>query len=344
MSRKTSQLNGGRRRRRRMRPLLGVLALAALAGGVIAFTAGGSDSGPPSTPPQRTVATAAVHARPPLLKPLPHAYGRRLAPAGVRVSVPFKQYPRSGLLFDLDTGQVLWRHDPERRVRIASLNKMMTALLVDRHLRPSAHVPVTRAALAYKGSGFGILPRGKRIRAETMLYGLLLPSANDAAIALAQRISGTVPRFVRLMNARARRLGLTCTRYSSPDGFEDAGNYSCAPDLAVLAREILARPRLARIVGTRSAVLPFPIKGGKVWLYNNNGLLKLHYPGTTGVKTGYTDASGHCLVATARRGPVRLGIVLLHSPDPPTQAVALLNAGFRALRAPPPVAGASAGR
>jgi D-alanyl-D-alanine carboxypeptidase len=247
------------------------------------------------------------------------------------VHVTFKHPPRSGLLFDLDTGAVLWRHQPDRVLPIASLTKMMTALLVVERAPPDAKVRVTKEALAYKGSAVGVLPKGKRIKLETMLNGLLLPSGNDAAIALAQRISGTVAAFVAHMNERAGDLGLACTRFSSPDGFEDAGNHSCAIDLAEMARAVLDRPRLARIVERRRAVLPFPIKGGRIYLFNNNPLLRAGDPGTIGIKTGYTDAAGRCLVAAARRNGRRLGVVLLHSPDPGRQATQLLNRGFAAV-------------
>jgi D-alanyl-D-alanine carboxypeptidase len=195
-----------------------------------------------------------------------------------------------------------------------------------------AAVKVTREALAYQGSGIGLLPKGKSIGVSTMLHGLLLPSGNDAAIALAQRAAGTVPAFVAAMNQRARAMGLACTRFSSPSGFVDQGNHSCATDLAALARAVLRQPRLSAIVRRRQAVLPFPIKGGKIYLNNNNPLLRLGYAGTTGIKTGYTDAAGHCLVASARRGSKRLGVVLLHSPDTGTQARRLLDRGFAALR------------
>jgi D-alanyl-D-alanine carboxypeptidase len=247
-----------------------------------------------------------------------------------RVTMGFKRPPRSGLLFDLDTGEVLWRRTPDRVLPIASLTKMMTALVVVDRAAPDTKVRVTKEALAYKGSGVGLLPKGKRVKLETMLNGLLLPSGNDAAIALAQRTSGTVARFVQRMNERAGDLGLACTRFSSPDGFEDAGNHSCAIDLAQLSRALLDSPRLARIVRRRRAVLPFPIKGGRVYLFNNNPLLRTGYPGTIGIKTGYTDAAGRCLVAAARRNGRRLGVVLLHSPDPGKQATQLLNRGFAA--------------
>ena len=96
----------------------------------------------------------------------------------------------------------------------------------------------------------------------------------------------------------------------------------------MLAREDMLQPRIARVTRTLSAALPFPIKGGKLFLYNNNPLLIYHYPGTTGMKTGFTEEAGRCLVGTAERDGVRLGVVILHSTEPGRQARALLNAGF----------------
>jgi D-alanyl-D-alanine carboxypeptidase (penicillin-binding protein 5/6) len=311
-----------------MRRAGALIALLALAG------CGGGDSGTRTTHDARRqviaaplqVANGPAQAADPGARPLPLA----LSATADRVSVRFKHPPRSGLLFDLDTGEVLWRRVPDRVLPIASLTKMMTALLVVDRAPPDAKVRVTKEALAYKGSAVGVLPKGKRIKLETMLNGLLLPSGNDAAIALAQRMSGTVAGFVERMNERAGDLGLACTRFSSPDGFKDAGNHSCAIDLAELARAVLDQPRLARIVRRRRAVLPFPIKGGRIYLFNNNPLLRTGYPGTIGIKTGYTDAAGRCLVAAARRTGRRLGVVLLHSPNPGRQATQLLNRGFAA--------------
>jgi D-alanyl-D-alanine carboxypeptidase len=255
-----------------------------------------------------------------------------LEPAPERARVRLVRRPRAALLFDERTGQVLWSQHAGRTAPIASLTKMMTALVVAERTRPGDRVLITAAALRYRGSAVGLLPRGRRVPVEPLLYGLLLASGNDAARALAIHVGGSVPQFVALMNARARALGLRCTRFSSPDGYEDRGNHSCPPDLALLAHEVLAVPRLARIVRTWRAVLPFPIRDRRLFLYNHNPLLRLRYPGTTGVKTGYTRAAGPCLVATARRGRASLGVVLLDSPDPAGQARKLLDAGFRALR------------
>jgi D-alanyl-D-alanine carboxypeptidase len=251
------------------------------------------------------------------------------APDAIRV--PFHRPPRAGLLFDLDTGRVLWRRNPTRILPIASLTKMMTALLVVANEDPSAMVRITKAARQAPGSRVGLLPKKKPVRLESLLYGLLLPSGNDAAQALAQKVSGSAREFVVAMNARARRMSLSCTHFTSVDGYIDAGNHSCAIDLAALARAVLDQPRLARIVGSRSAVLRFPTKGGKLYLFNNNPLLRTGYAGTIGVKTGYTDAAGHCLVAAVRNHGHRLGVVLLHSPDTNVQARKLLARGLRAL-------------
>ncbi|HEU4976269.1 MAG TPA: hypothetical protein VFT50_14340 [Baekduia sp.] len=249
------------------------------------------------------------------------------------VHVRFKHPPRAGLLFDLDTGRVLWRRQPTRVLPIASLTKIMTALVVADRVPTGSTVLITKQALHYEGSGVGVLPRGKWIDVDTMLNGLLLPSGNDAAIALAQRAAhGSQRAFIRLMNARAAAMNLPCTHYTTPSGIVDAGNHSCAADLAVEARALLDVPRLARIVRRRQAVLPFPIKGGKLWLSNHNPLVKLGYPGALGIKTGFTTKAGACIVGAARRGGHRLGVVLLHSPDIATQSRQLLDRGFRALR------------
>jgi D-alanyl-D-alanine carboxypeptidase len=284
-----------------------------------------------AAPPDQPVAAPAAAATAASALGAPGATQLALADVNA-VGPPFKAQPQAGILFDIDTGRVLWQRDATRVLPIASLTKMMTALLVVRNAPADARVLITRQAVDYQGSGVGELPLGRHVRLESLLYGLLLPSGNDAAIALAQHISRTLPRFVALMNATARQLGLGCTHYVSPDGIED-GNVSCPADLARLARIVLAQPRLARIVASASAIIPFPIKGHKLYLYNNNPLLRSGFPGITGMKTGETDAAGLCLVATARRGEVRIGSVLLHARDPSAlarQSAALLTAGFAA--------------
>ncbi len=313
-----------------MRALAACTAALALAGG--AAGCGTGDDAKPTSRADGTLVQPLQSANGPIAPP-PATSPLTLALTGVpdSVQIRFGRQPRAGLLFDLDTGRVLWRKDPTRILPIASVTKIMTALVVADRVPQGSKVRITKEALAYQGSGVGVLPKNKWVGVSAMLYGLLLPSGNDAAIALAQRTAKTVPAFVTMMNKRADAMGLTCTRYSTPSGFTDRGNASCAADLAVQARALLDEPRLAKIVAHRQAVLPFPIKGGKLYLYNHNPLLRARYPGTLGIKTGFTDAAGRCLVAAVQRNGHRLGVVLLHSPDPGGQAEKLFDRGFRAL-------------
>jgi len=322
------------RRRRRNRILgLGLFALAIIA--VAAVLVSRSSGGHGHTAAKQARQTGAVIAKAPARSPagLPLAspalaLSGIATPAGDPIKLEFHHPPRAGLLFNLSTGQVLWQRNPYERSEIASLTKMMTALISVHSTTPRTPILVTKNAVAMAGSKVGVLPLGKHVPAESMLYGLLLPSGNDAAVALAEHVAGTTSAFVKLMNAEAARLGMGCTHYSNPSGFYDQGNYSCAADLAILAHVDESQPRIAAIVRTYAAVLPFPIKGGKLYLYNNNPLLIYKYPGATGMKTGFTLAAGRCLVATAERDGIKLGAVVLNSDAPGVQAKQLLDRGF----------------
>jgi D-alanyl-D-alanine carboxypeptidase len=239
----------------------------------------------------------------------------------------FGDPPRAGLLFDLDTGQVLWRREPLRRLPIASLTKVMTAVLVVEHAQSRERVRVPRAAIHQPGSGIGMLKRRRLVPVEGLLYGLMVASGNDAAVSLAYHVGGSERRFVRLMNQRARRQGLSCTSFVDSHGLSNR-NRSCAADLAALARLAMWQPRIARAVREPHPHVRFPIKGGRLFLSTHNPLLRSGYRGTIGLKTGYTSKAGRCLVAVARRGQRTFGVVLLHSPDPGRQARRLLDAAF----------------
>jgi serine-type D-Ala-D-Ala carboxypeptidase (penicillin-binding protein 5/6) len=323
----SSPLSGGRRRRRPVQLVATlVLLLAPLAVGVAAYLTLASDDaggGAPALP-------IAAHT-----PPVAHS-SKPAAPAialdGVDAfHLALRKPPRAGLVFDVGSGDVLWRHDPTRVLPIASLTKIMTALIVVDRTRPNDPVRITQAALDYQGSGVGLLPKGRRVRAEALLNGMLIVSGNDAAIALAVHVAGTERRFAALMNARGRRWGLTCTHFVSSDGLA-AGDRSCARDLAVLTRLAMRKQRIRRIVRVSQVELRFPIKGGKLYLTGHNPLIRLGYPGTIGLKTGYTDEAGRCYVGVVRRGGHTLGVVLLNSFDPSRQAPKLLDAAFASLR------------
>jgi serine-type D-Ala-D-Ala carboxypeptidase (penicillin-binding protein 5/6) len=318
-------------------PLVGCVALAA----IVLGSSGDGDG--PRRPVEAPAESLAQEPKPP--ESLVGGPGRAAAGGGEpsrfavqltgadMVRLRFTHRPRAGLLFDVRTGRVLWRLEPTRRLPIASLTKMMTALVIVERRDPHERVRITARARHTPGSAIGVLPKRKKVQLEALLNGLLLVSGNDAAVALAQHTGGSVRGFVRMMNERARQLGLSCTHYTSPHGLIDAGNRSCAADLATLARADLHLRRVRRIVRRSRAILKFPIKGNRLFLYNNNPLMRAGYRGVTGLKTGYTDAAGHSIVATARRGKVELGVVLLHAYNTAEQAQKLLNRGFEALRA-----------
>ena len=325
-------LEGGTRRRRRaLLPTLALL-LAPLVVAAAAYLAFVHDRSDVSQSPRASVGPVD-----PATPRTPEQGGslEPRSPAPVRLTgvdaftLRFGKPPRAALVFDIDTGEVLYRRDPLRSRPMASLTKIMTALVVVQETAPEDRVRITSAALRYQGSGVGVLPKGKTVRLETLLNGLMLVSGNDAAIALAVHVSGSERRFVRLMNEKARLWGLTCTRFASSHGLED-GNRSCPADLAVLSRLAMRNPRITRVVRRPQVSFRFPIKGGRLFLVGHNPLLRLGYPGAIGLKTGYTNTAGRCFVGVASRAGRTLGVVLLGSPNPAKHAARLLDLGFRA--------------
>lgn len=322
-----------KRRRRGNRRLavlvLALLALVAVGAGLLVGGGGDEDGG------ERATVVAQGRS-----KPAPTGADRAEAgpkpPPGIRlgeeqrVRIKFKKPPRAGLLFDVDSGEVLWSRKPLARVPIASLTKVMTALIVVDRVSPRAKTRISKAATKFRGSGVGVLPRGKKVPVEALLAGMLLPSGNDAAVALAEAVAGSDRRFARLASRRARQLELGCTRFVDSYGLR-AGNVSCAADLAALTRLAMEEPRITRIVKHARVNVPFPIKGKRLDVNTTNPLIREGYPGTIGLKTGYTERAGHCLIAVVRRGGRTLASIVLDSPNTRDQSKRLLQAGFRAL-------------
>jgi serine-type D-Ala-D-Ala carboxypeptidase (penicillin-binding protein 5/6) len=329
-------LQRGRRRSRvgRLVAILAILAapIGVAAAALVSFGQGeGHGAGSPPLAAGAPPVTPAPKAPPEPAPPIEVEPAPTVPLSGVDAfHIHLKRPPRAGLVFDVKTGDVLWRHRPLRVLPMASLTKIMTALLMVERSHPHDPVRITKAALSYSGSGIGLLPRGRRVRLETLLNGLLLVSGNDAAIALAVHLSGTERRFVAMMNKRAGDWGLECTHFASPHGLEN-GNRSCARDLAVLTRLAMGRQRIRRIARRRQVDFRFPIRGRRLYLYGHNPLIRLGYPGAIGLKTGYTYAAGRCFVGVARRSGRTLGVVLLNSRDPARHAPKLLNAAFARL-------------
>ena len=236
--------------------------------------------------------------------------------------------PRAGIVFDVESGEVLWRRRPLEARPIASLTKVMTALVVTTTTRPRDLVRIHADALRYTGRSVGVLKRGKRVPVEALLSAALITSANDASTALAHHVGGSMRGFARLMNERARVLGLGCTRFVTSYGGE-RGDRSCAADLAAMTRLAMAERRIARIARIPYTQIPAAVKGKRLYLATTNPLLAAGYRGTIGLKTGYTVPAGRCLIAVVRRGKRTLAAVLLDSPNPGEQAKRLLQQAFR---------------
>ena len=204
-------------------------------------------------------------------------------------------------------GEVLYERNAERELPMASITKLMTAIVVLERKRPRDLMTVRETA-AGVGESSVHLQVGEKLSVRDLLAAALIQSANDAAFALAAGTAGDVSEFVALMNAKARQLGLTHTHFVRPDGLDVPGHYSSARDVLKLARVAMKKPLVRRLVAMQSAT----IAGGRS-LFSWNDLLG-RYPGLFGVKTGHTDAAGWCEVAAARRDGVTIYTVVLGSP------------------------------
>ncbi|MEO8290156.1 MAG: D-alanyl-D-alanine carboxypeptidase family protein [Gaiellaceae bacterium] len=214
---------------------------------------------------------------------------------------------RAALVADAETGEILFAKNPDRRLPMASITKLMTALLTTESTKPGDVVTIRGPAPSIGESTIN-LHAGERMTVRDLLAAALVQSANDAAYALATHVGGSVPRFVRMMNDRARELGLDDTHYVVPDGLDTAGHYSSARDTLLLAREAM-KSRLFRTTVRRRGG---EIAGGRA-LYAWNDLLRT-YPGAIGIKTGHTDLAGWSEVAAAERDGITMYAVLLGGP------------------------------
>jgi D-alanyl-D-alanine carboxypeptidase (penicillin-binding protein 5/6) len=240
---------------------------------------------------------------------------------------PFASAPydaAAAILVDPDTGQVLEARVPDDPRPIASLTKLMTALVVVERVDDlNEEVTVSPAAVAIGGGTVG-LEAGERRTVGELLTALLLPSANDAAVALAEHVAGNEAAFVGLMNARAAGLRMDDSTFVSSHGL-DEGTVSSARDVATLLRAALGQPTVAQLLATRLAVIPGP--DGPRAVENRNELLG-SYPGTLGGKTGSTAAAGECLAVAAARDRHRALAVVLGSRAAATAARTLLDHAF----------------
>lgn len=221
---------------------------------------------------------------------------------------------------DAVSGRVLFDKNADSRSLIASTTKIMTALVVCERCNVLDRMRIPKEAVGIEGSSM-YLREGEVLTIQELLYGLMLSSGNDAAVALAICCGGTVEGFVELMNDKARLLGLRNTHFENPNGLDSPGHYSSARDLAVLAAYAMENPIFAKTVSAKT------VTAGQRYLRNHNKLLWM-VDGADGVKTGYTKAAGRALVSSATRDGRRIITVTLNDPNDWQEHKALLEEGF----------------
>lgn len=233
---------------------------------------------------------------------------------------PPQTIAKAALLMDATTGQVIYAKDAHERRAPASTTKMMTALVTLEKARLTDVVTAGPNVKTVEPVVIGLVP-GDRLTVEQLLYGMMLNSGNDAAVALAEHVGGSIPKFAEMMNAKAAELGMKNSHFANPHGLDADGHYSTAYDLAILARAALSNPVFEKIVATRD----YRIEGAVRWIFKNSNRLLGAFPGADGVKTGYTDAAGRCLVSSATQREHRAIAVVLDSVSMYEDSGALLN-------------------
>lgn len=249
---------------------------------------------------------------------------------GAELDLPAPSY----VLMERSTGQVLLEHNAHERLRPASVTKVMTLLLIMEALDDGRigwdDMVQTSAAAAAKGGSQIYLEENEQLPLEEMLKSIVVSSANDCACAMAEHIAGSEAAFVGMMNARAEELGMTDTHFVNCTGLDDepeaAEHLTTAYDIALMSRELLGHAEIKQY----TTIWMDTVRNGQFGLSNTNKLVRF-YDGTTGLKTGYTSAAGHCLSASAERNGMELIAIVLHcasSTDRFESAKALLNYGF----------------
>ncbi len=236
---------------------------------------------------------------------------------------------RRGYVLDAVSGRVLFSRDPEGRSLIASTTKIMTALIVCEQCNVLDRMRILKEAVGIEGSSM-YLREGEVLTLQELLYGLMLRSGNDAAVALAIYCGGTVEGFAERMNDKAHALGLRNTHFENPNGLDAPGHYSTARDLAVLAAYAMENPIFRKTVSAKTVTV-----GSRVMRNHNKLLWRL--PGADGVKTGYTKAAGRILVSSAQRDNRRLICVTIDDGDDWNDHISLLEEGFSRYRLETPV-------
>ena len=233
---------------------------------------------------------------------------------------------KAAVLMEASTGKVIWGKCENERLPMASTTKIMTTVLTLESGDLDTEFTVDSEAIRVEGSSMG-LREGDIVSKRDLCIGMLLPSGNDAANCAAVKVGGTAEKFADMMNAKASQLGMTYTHFVTPSGLHDDAHYSTASDMALLASYAIKIPEFGEICSSKSMKLQFGDPPFDRWLTNTNKLLS-RYEGCIGVKTGFTDEAGRCLVSAAERDGVTLVCVTLNAPDDWNDHAKLLDYGF----------------
>lgn len=244
-----------------------------------------------------------------------------------QVEKPPRLWAHGAVLLDWTTGEVLWSHNGDKKLHPASTTKVLTGLIALERGDLNARVKISRRAAHTIGSSM-YLKEGEVYSLHDLVHGLLLRSGNDAAVAIAEAIAGSVEEFAVLMNERAQRLGAKNSHFMNPHGLTHDQHLSTAYDLAVITRAALQNPLFAQIVASPSKELTYEELDRQVVLFNTNRLLTW-LPGADGVKTGTTGAAGACLISSATRDEQKLVAVVLNASNRWRESAELLEWGFR---------------
>jgi D-alanyl-D-alanine carboxypeptidase (penicillin-binding protein 5/6) len=233
---------------------------------------------------------------------------------------------RAAILMDAETGQVLYAKNAHKPLPPASLTKIMTAILVLEQCELDAVVKASTRAVNTQASSMH-LRVGEQVKVRDLLYALMLRSANDAAVALAEHTAGSVEAFAKLMNEKAKQLGAKHTRFVNPHGLHDPRHLSTAYDLALITRYAMQNETFRAIVKTPYYIVERSMNQDDLWMVNKAKFLQ-EYPDAEGVKTGYTNPAGYCFAGSAYRDGRRLITVVLNSPQREADTIALMEHGF----------------
>ena len=243
----------------------------------------------------------------------------------------------SAILIDEASGKVLYEKNPDVKLPMASMTKIMSMLLIMERIESGALKYDDKVIISKNASGMGgsqvFLQEGEEYKVEALLKCISVSSANDAVVAMAEKISGSVESFVKLMNDKAKELGLTNTNFANPHGLDAENHYSSARDMSKLAKELLKHKDILKFTSIYEDYLTKP-DGSQVWLVNTNRLVRF-YDGVDGLKTGYTTEAGYCLTATAKKNDLRLISVVMKSSSGDARSkdtATLLTYGFNSYK------------